>query len=62
MFCLWSDQHEFMALSIIFNLWIGPRFTFSLIVNFSFSNSHFPVTTLGLDLFSGAHVNKLLSL
>jgi len=34
----------------------------SLVVNFSISNSHFPVTTLGLDLFSGEYLNKLLFL
>jgi len=28
------------------------------LVNFQFFNSHFPVTTLGLDLFSGAYLNN----
>ena len=32
----------------------------SLVVNFQFFNSHFPVTTLGLDLFSGIYHNSLL--
>ena len=29
-------------------------------VNFQFFSSHFPVTTLGLDMFSGTYLNKLL--
>ena len=24
--CLWPDQSEFMALLMVFNLWIGPGF------------------------------------
>jgi hypothetical protein len=44
---------------MVFNLWIGPGFFFlSLIVDFKFFNSHFPVTTLGLDLSSDANRNK----
>jgi hypothetical protein len=31
----------------------------SLVVNFYCFNSHFPVTTLGLDLFSGTYLNRL---
>jgi hypothetical protein len=27
-FCLGSDQHEFMAVFPVFNLWIGPGFIF----------------------------------
>ena len=34
----------------------------SLVVNFLFFSSHFPITTLGLDLFSGVYLNKLLFL
>ena len=60
MLCLWSHQYEFMALFTVFNLWIGPGFIFSLVVNFFISNSHFPVTTHVLDLFSGAYLNKFL--
>ena len=30
----------------------------SLLVNFAFFNSHFFITTLGQDLFSGTYVNK----
>jgi hypothetical protein len=26
--CVWSDQSEFMALFMVFNLWIGPGFIF----------------------------------
>jgi len=32
----------------------------SLIVNFKFSSSNFPVTALGLDLFSGTYFNTFL--
>jgi len=32
----------------------------SLVINFEFFSGNFPVTTLGLDLFSGSHFNKLL--
>ena len=28
MLCLWSDQSEFMALFMIFNLWNGPDMIF----------------------------------
>jgi hypothetical protein len=31
----------------------------SFVVNFQFFSSHFPVTTLGLDLFSGAYLKLL---
>ena len=57
--CLWSNQSEFMALFMVFNLLNGPGFV-SVAVNFLFFNSHFPVTTLGLDLFSGAHLLPFL--
>jgi len=30
----------------------------SFVLNFRFSNTHFPVTTLRLDLFLGAYLNK----
>jgi integral membrane sensor domain MASE1 len=26
--CLWADQSEFMAIFMVFNLWIGPGFIF----------------------------------
>jgi hypothetical protein len=26
--CLWSDQYEFMAFLMVFNLWIFPAFIF----------------------------------
>jgi len=35
--CLWSDQFEFVALFMGFNLWIGPGLFLSLVVNFSMS-------------------------
>jgi hypothetical protein len=34
----------------------------SLVVNFLFFSRHFPVTTLGLDPFSGTYLNRLLFL
>ena len=34
----------------------------NLVVNFQFFNSHYPVTTLRLDLFSGEYFNKVLFL
>jgi hypothetical protein len=52
---------EFMPLFMVFNLLIGPGFL-SLVINFYFFNSHLPVTSLGLDLFLGAYLNKLLFL
>ena len=42
--------------------WLVQVLFLSLVVNFYFFNSHFPVTTLGSDLFSGAYHNKLLFL
>jgi len=38
---------------MVLNLWIDQVLFLSLVVNFLFFNSHFPATTLGLDLFSG---------
>jgi hypothetical protein len=32
----------------------------SLVINFEFLSGNFPVTILGLDVFSGAYLNKLL--
>jgi len=60
--CLWFDQSEFMALCMVFNLLIGPGFILSLVVNFQFFISHFPVTALGLDLFSGTYLRKVVFL
>ena len=60
--CMWSGQSEFMLIFIVFNLWMNPGFIFepcSYLLSF---NSYFPVTTLALDFFSGAHLNKLLFL
>ena len=37
-----------MAPFMVFNLWVGP--------------GHFLITTLGLDLYSGTYLNKLLFL
>jgi len=47
-------------LFMVLNLWVGPGVLFlSPVVNFSYFNSHFPVTTLGLDMFSSTYLNKL---
>jgi hypothetical protein len=56
--CMWSVQSEFTVLFMVCNLWINPGF-FCFVFVF---NSYFPVTTLALDLFSGAQINKLLFL
>jgi hypothetical protein len=53
---MWSVQSEFMVPFMVCNLWIKLGFIFFVF------NSYFPVTTLALDLFSGAHLNKLLFL
>jgi hypothetical protein len=58
--CLWSDQSEFMVLLWFLICRLVRVLFLSLVGNFYFSNSHWPVTTLGLDLFSGAYLNKLL--
>jgi len=59
-FC--SGQSEFVAVFMVFNLWMGPGFILSLVVNFLIFNSHFPVTTLGLDLLSWLYLIKILFL
>jgi hypothetical protein len=51
-----------MALFMVFNLLIGPVLFLSLVVSFQVFSSHFPVTALGLDLFSGTYLSKLVFL
>ena len=53
MLCLWSDPSEFMAVCRVFSLQIGPGFIFESVFQKPLSCS-----TLGLDLFSGANLNK----
>jgi hypothetical protein len=53
---------ELMTLFIVLKFWIGLGFIFEFAVNFQFFNGHFPVTTLGLDLFTGKYLSKLLFL
>jgi hypothetical protein len=61
--CLSSDQSEFLAVLMVFNLRIGPVFILEFCRwFFSFFKSHFLGMTLGLDLFSGAYLNKFLFL
>jgi hypothetical protein len=59
---LCSGQSELVAVFMVFNLWMGTGFILSLVVNFLIFNSHFPVTTLGLDLFSCSYLIKILFL
>jgi len=59
---LWSNQSELMATFVVLELWISAGFIFEFVVNFYFFSGHFPVTTLGLDLFPGIYLNKLLFL
>jgi len=56
--CLWFVQSE--SLHILRFLICGYVLVLflSLTVNFRFCNIHFLLTTLGLDLFSGAYLNK----
>ena len=56
---LWSEQSEFMAIFMVFICGLVQVLFISLVVNVQFFNSHFPVTTLGLDLFSGTELQKL---
>jgi hypothetical protein len=51
-----------MVLFMVFNVLIGPVFIFEPCSYLTFVNGQFPVTTLGLDLFSGAYLYKLLFL
>ena len=62
MLCLWSDQSEFVALLWLLTCGLVQALFLSLVVNFKFFNSHCPLTTLGLDLFSDTYLNKLLFL
>jgi len=50
---------EFVALFKVVNLKVVQVLFLSLVVNFQFFGSHIPVTTFGLDLFSGAYIHKL---
>ena len=52
-FChVWSDQSQFMAVCMVFSLQIGPAFFKSVF------QKPLSCSTLGLDLFSGANLNK----
>jgi len=48
-----------MAIFVVFICGLVQVLFISLVVNVQFFNSHFPVTTLGLDLFSGKDLQKL---
>ena len=50
-----------IRLSILLFLWflicgLVQVLFLNLVVNFYFSSSHFPITTLGIDLFVGAYL------
>jgi hypothetical protein len=34
MLCLWSDESVFMDVFMVFNLWISPDLSLSLVANF----------------------------
>jgi len=57
---VWSVQ--IFGSFMVFNLWIGPDFIVESCSEFLIFQYPFLVTTLGLDLFSGAYLNKLLCL
>jgi len=56
---LWSEQFEFMVIFVVFICGLVQVLFISLAVNVQFFNSNFPVTTLGLDLFSGTDLQNL---
>ena len=62
MLWLWSDQFEFMAVLMVFNLWIVSRCIFVPFIQVLIFSSHFPCTIHGLGLFSGTYHNTLLCL
>jgi len=60
---LCSDQSEIMAPFCDSNLWSVPDFSllfffFWVLWLLLFVSGSFPVTTCGLDLFSGVYLNK----
>jgi len=60
MSCFWSDQSKFMAVLWFLMCGFFQVLFLTLVVNFNFFSSHFLVTTLRLDLFTGAYFKKLL--
>jgi hypothetical protein len=56
---VWSVLSSWLFLRCLICRFVQGLFL-SLVLNFQFSNSYFPVTTLGLDLFSCAYLNKVL--
>jgi hypothetical protein len=64
-FCVVSVVWLVLSLCLFFkvvNWWIGPCFIFESCSYCQFFSSHIPVTMLGLDLFSGAYINKFMFL
>jgi len=59
---LWSGHSDFMAVFMVLICRLVQVLFLSHIGNCLFSDSRFPVTTHGPDLFSGAYLNKLLCL
>ena len=62
MSCFWSDQSKFMAVLWFLMCGFFQVLFLTLVVNFNFFSSHFLVTTLQLDMFSGSYCNNLLFL
>jgi hypothetical protein len=58
--CFLSDQSEFMAFLWFLLCGLVQVLVFSLAVIFQFFSNTFPVTMLGLYLFSGAFLNKFV--
>jgi hypothetical protein len=56
--CLWSDQSGSLLFLRLIICGLVQVLFLSLVVTFSFFNSHFPVSTLSLQPFSGAYHNK----
>ena len=56
---LCSEQFEFMVIFVVFVCGLVQVLFISLVVHVQFFNSNFPVTTLGLDLFSGTDLQNL---
>jgi hypothetical protein len=59
MSCFWSDQSKFMAVLWFLICGFFQVLFLTLVVNFNFFSSHFLVTTLRLDLFTGTYFKKV---
>ena len=57
--CLWADHSKFMSLIYVFNFWWVKFYSFVSYGCFNFFCTSFPAATRGLELFSGAYLNKM---